>query len=138
MSKELVPGENRTTSPGRATDDASNEIRHGRMTREQGIELVAQYDHVRPYDMDIFLQKSGMTEQQLLDMVAPMRDPALWEKDAAGQWRAKDSVANHARDEGVAEARLPDVAKWQPFKPTPSRAAARYQEDGSQHDYVLL
>ena len=27
---------------GRATDDATTEIRHGRMTREQGIELVAQ------------------------------------------------------------------------------------------------
>src|SRR5690606_30181473 len=29
---------------GRATDDASMEIRHGRMTREEGMELVRRYD----------------------------------------------------------------------------------------------
>lgn len=123
---------------GRATDDAANEIRHGRMTREQGIELVAQHDHVRPFDMDIFLAKSGLTEQRFLDIIEPMRDPAIWEKAASGAWRATDSIANHVRDDGVAEARLPTVENWRPFEPTPSKAAARYQEDGKQTDYVLL
>ncbi len=46
---------------GRATDDASNEVRHGRMSRERAIEMVAKYDHVRPSDMDVFLNSVGMT-----------------------------------------------------------------------------
>jgi N-acetyl sugar amidotransferase len=123
---------------GRATDDASNEIRHGRMSREQGIDMVMQYDHVRPYDMDIFLKRTGMTEQELLDLVEPMRDPAIWQRDATGEWQRKDHVGNHRRDEGVDTARLPHVENWRPFEPTPSKAMARSQKDGEQTDYVTL
>jgi N-acetyl sugar amidotransferase len=123
---------------GRATDDAANEIRHGRMSRDQGIDLVMQYDHVRPYDMDLFLAKSGMAESDFLAMLDPMRDPAIWERNGTGDWRLKDHVGNHVHDPGVAAARLPHIANWEPFAPTPSKAMARYQEDGKQSDYVLL
>jgi N-acetyl sugar amidotransferase len=123
---------------GRATDDAANEIRHGRMTREQGIEMVMRYDHLRPSDMDVFLRKSGLSEPQLLEMIEPMRDPSIWEMDPAGKWRIKDHVGNHIDDPGVREARLPQAANWRPFEPTPSQLPLRYQEDGRQSDYVLL
>ncbi len=123
---------------GRATDDAANEIRHARMSREQGIDLVMQYDHVRPYDMDIFLRKAGMREAELMALIEPMRDPAVWEKSADGTWRRKDHVGNHRDDPGAEAARLPRVGNWRPFEPTPSRAAARRQEDEKQTDYVLL
>lgn len=122
---------------GRATDDAANEIRHGRMSRDQGIDMVLKYDPVRPYDMDIFLKKSGMTEQELLDMVEPMRDPSIWEKGPNG-WQLKDNIGNHRNDDGVAQARLPGVGNWEPFKPTPTKAMSRYQKDGEQTDYVVL
>src|SRR6185295_1082891 len=49
---------------GRATDDASTEIRHGRMTREEGIEMVKRYDHVRPRDLDFFLDHWKMSEDE--------------------------------------------------------------------------
>ena len=123
---------------GRATDDASNEIRHGRMSREQGIEMVAKHDHVRPYDMDIFLRKVAMTEAELMGLIERMRDPAVWEKASDGTWRTKDSIANHVKDPGVAAARLATVGNWRPFEPTPTKAMGRYQEDGKQTDYVLL
>ena len=48
-----------------------------------------------------------MTEHELLDMIEPMRDPAIWEKGADGAWRAKDSVGNHVNDDGVEAARVP-------------------------------
>ena len=32
------------------------EIRHGRMTREEGIQLVKKYDYVRPKTLDIYLK----------------------------------------------------------------------------------
>lgn len=123
---------------GRATDDAANEIRHGRMSRDQGIDMVLRYDAVRPRDMDIFLRNSGMSEAELLALVESMRDPAIWERGSDGVWRTMDNAGNHRNDPGVAEARLPHVGNWQSFVPTPSHAAARYQDDNNQTDYVLL
>lgn len=123
---------------GRATDDASNEIRHGRMTREQGIEMVMKHDHVRPYDFDLFLEKSGMTEPEVLALIEPMRDPSIWVKDSSDVWYVTDHVGNHVTDEGVERARLPQVSAWTPFKPTPAEVSIRRQEDGHQSDYVLL
>lgn len=95
---------------GRATDDASMEIRHGRMTREEGIELVKKYDHVRPSTLDTYLQFMGISEQDFYDWIEPMRDESIWQKGAGGEWTVKDSVANHAGDPGVEAARVPLVA----------------------------
>ncbi len=93
---------------GRATDDASTEIRYGRMAREEGIEMVRQYDHVRPKSLDVYLKFLGMTEAEFEGAVERMRDPAIWERQD-GRWRAKDSVVNHALDPGVDAARVPLV-----------------------------
>lgn len=122
---------------GRATDDAANEIRHGRMSREQGIDMVMQFDDVRPYDMDIFLQKAGMTEAELMALVEPMRDPAIWQRQN-GSWARRDHIGNHRHDSGIDEARLEHIENWRPFDPTPVGTSARFQQDGKQTDYVTL
>ena len=123
---------------GRTTDDASTEIRHGRMTREQGVEMVAKYDHVRPSDMDIFLRAVDMTEDELIKLVEPMRDPSIWEKDAKGAWRVKDSIANHIHDPGVEKARRPLVNDVRPFITVPERASPHAQREGHQTEYVII
>lgn len=123
---------------GRATDDAATEIRHGRMTREQGIEMVMKHDPVRPPDTDIFLEAVGMTEQELLALVEPLRDPSIWEKSADGTWQTKDSVANHIDDDGVEAARLPLKDNVRPFISTPERVSPHAQRAGQQSQYVLL
>ena len=92
---------------GRATDDATTEIRLGRMTREEGIEPVREYDHVRPRSLDTYLKFLGMTEAEFEAAVEPMRDRAIWDRDAGGRWRAKDSVVHHAGDAGVGAVRVP-------------------------------
>jgi len=91
---------------GRATDHASLEIRCGRMTREQGIDLVREYDHVRPTSLDIYLDFLGMTERDFEAIVEPMRDHSIWQRDAAGRWSVKDTVVNHVEDPLVDAARL--------------------------------
>jgi len=123
---------------GRATDDAATEIRHRRMSREQAIELVMKHDHVRPPDMDIFLRHAGMTEQELLDMIEPMRDPAIWEKGADGIWRTKDNVGNHVKDPGVEAVRQPLRDNVRPFTPTPEKVSPHAQRLNEQTEYVLL
>jgi len=91
---------------GRATDDASMMIREGRLTREEGIEYVRQYDANRPRDLDIWLRFVDMTEKDFLKFVEPLRDTSIWEQNGQGEWRVKDSVVNHINDSGVEDARL--------------------------------
>jgi len=91
---------------GRATDDASTEIRHGRMTREEGIAMVKKHDSVRPKDLDVYLEFTGLTEDEFNASVENMRESSIWEK-VDGKWAVKDSVANHVNDSGVDEVRVP-------------------------------
>ncbi len=125
---------------GRTTDDASQEVRMGRMTRDEAIDLVLRYDHVRPSDTDIFLRAVGMTEAELLALVEKMRDPGIWKRGPDGNWQVTDNVGNHRNDPGVAEARLPNVtpAAENPFVPTPRKKSPHLQELETQTEYVIL
>jgi hypothetical protein len=82
---------------GRATDDASMEIRYGRMTREEGAEMVKEYDHVRPRSLSTYLKFLRMTEAEFEEEVGAMREESTW-------W---DSVTRHLDDPGVEAARVP-------------------------------
>jgi hypothetical protein len=96
---------------GRGTDDASMEIRHGRMTREEGIELVKKYDHVKPSTLATYLSFMQINESQFYDWIESMRDSDIWAKDARGNWAAKDWVGNHVYDSKVEAARIPLLAQ---------------------------
>lgn len=126
---------------GRATDDASYEIRHGRMTREEGIKMVKEYDSNRPKSLDFYLETLNVSEKQFFDMVEPMRDLSIWEKDSkTGVWRVKDCVSNHADDPRVESARVPLAPEEQrTFHPNNSHLF--YSEhtkpnEATQHDTV--
>ena len=97
-----------------------------------------KHDPVRPPDMDIFLRHAGMSEQELLDMIVPMRDPAIWEKGTDGQWKKKDCVGNHLKDPGVEAARRPLRDNVRPFIRTPEKASPHAQPLNEQTEYVLL
>ena len=125
---------------GRATDDAATEIRHGRMTREEGIELVMKFDHVRPRDLDIFLKNCHMTEDELLTLIEPMRDSSIWEKTSNGQWQVKDKIGNHINDPRADKVRLPlneDEYK-KGFIRTAEKISTHAQTISDQQEYVLL
>jgi N-acetyl sugar amidotransferase len=94
---------------GRATDHANKDIRFGRMTREEGIEMVRKYDALRPDDLDMFLKFVDMTEEEFVACVDTMRSPIAWKKNEQGAWEMPDNVWDHANDPGVEEARLPIV-----------------------------
>ena len=69
---------------GRATDDASMEIRHGRMTRKEGIDMVKLYDSNEPTSLKYYLKYLGISREEFYEMVEPMRDLDIWVKKRWG------------------------------------------------------
>ncbi|MBD2464239.1 N-acetyl sugar amidotransferase [Oscillatoria sp. FACHB-1407] len=76
---------------GRGSDHACKDIRAGVMTREQGIEMVRKYDHVKPRrDLERWLEYVGMTEEEFDITCDTFRDPRVWRVED-GQW-VKDNI----------------------------------------------
>src|SRR5207248_978810 len=76
---------------GKVTDHASREIRLKRLTREQGIDLVAQYSDVMPQDTSMFVDWLGTSASELWSSIEARFDSAIWEKNAPGGLTARDS-----------------------------------------------
>ena len=118
---------------GKVTDHASRDIRLGRLTREQGIDLVEKYQSVKPSDMPLFLEWIGMSEPEFMEIVDRHRDPEVWERDALQKWVLKDSVSHHRNDEGVEAARLK-----KPLKPREYMQTPLMEHPTADKDYVLM
>ena len=70
---------------GRCTDHASKDIRSGKLSREQGVELVRRYDSNRPSDLDRWLSYVDMSEKDWDHHCDTFRDPRVW-WIKNGQW----------------------------------------------------
>jgi N-acetyl sugar amidotransferase len=81
----------------KVTDHASREVRLKRMTRKEGIDLVRNYTHLIPSDMQLFLDWVEMSEQEFLDCVWDRRDENIWHQEE-GEWILSDSIVNHEND----------------------------------------
>jgi hypothetical protein len=86
---------------GRATDDASMEIRHGRLSRPEGRRLIARYDANVPTTLGFYCDFLGISVGQFHDLIARMRDPKIWEKKGS-EWVARQSAADDAEVEQAA------------------------------------
>ena len=66
---------------GRATYDASQEIRNGKITREEGVELVKKFDHEFPerYFKD-FINYIDISEGDFFKTIDRFRSSHLWSK----------------------------------------------------------
>lgn len=70
---------------GRCTDHACKDIRAGLMSREEAIELVRKYDHVKPSDLKRWCEYTGMNEGEFDRIADSFRDPSVWWR-VEGQW----------------------------------------------------
>lgn len=70
----------------RVTDHASREIRHGRLTREQGLALVRQHEQMPPRHLELFCDWLGMQPESLRFMLDQQRNSAYWTERSPGQW----------------------------------------------------
>ena len=76
---------------GRATDHANKDVRAGLMNRDQAIEMVRRYDHVKPSDLARWLDYVGMTEEEFDETADTFRDPRVWRRRSDGAWE-KDNL----------------------------------------------
>lgn len=76
---------------GRATSDASHEIRDGKITRDEGIALVRRFDGEFPKKhFPEFLEFCGLREEEFHDIVDEWRSPHLWER--GDFWRLRHPI----------------------------------------------
>ncbi len=103
---------------GRATDDASTEIRHGRMTREQGEALVRVYDPVEPSTLTEYCDFLGMRKRDFYGCV-PEREhthPALRKPASPFFARAERQLYYNPEEppEPSGDLRLDELGQFQP------------------------
>ncbi|MDA9929487.1 N-acetyl sugar amidotransferase [Flavobacteriaceae bacterium] len=82
---------------GRATDHACIDIRNNRITREEGLKLVKEYDGKYPHiSINEFLKYSGITKSELDSIIDSFTNSMLFEKDQNGNFK-RDSHGNLVR-----------------------------------------
>jgi N-acetyl sugar amidotransferase len=78
---------------GRATYDASQEIRNRHLTREEGVALVRRFDGEFPerYFKDV-MDYIGMKPERFLELCDAFRSPHLWAR-TGGKWALRHQVS---------------------------------------------
>lgn len=73
----------------KVTDHACREIRHGRITREQGLGLVRRYELCPAERLDLFCEWLHVTPRALQFLMDLHRNPRYWEQPRPGRWAFK-------------------------------------------------
>ncbi len=82
----------------RATDHACIDIRNNRLTREEALKLVKQYDGKYPHiGIQDFIDYSGMTKQEVDDIIDSFTNPVLFKQDENGKF-LRDQDGNLIRN----------------------------------------
>ncbi len=77
---------------GRATYDAAQEIRNGKITREEGVQLVKRYDQEFPKKyFKEFLDYISVSDSEFHAALDRFRSPHPWEQ-VQGEWRLRHAV----------------------------------------------
>ncbi|MCB9626411.1 MAG: N-acetyl sugar amidotransferase [Sandaracinaceae bacterium] len=85
---------------GRATYDAAQEVRNGKITREEAVALAERFDTEFPERFyPDFLEYLGTTDDELRAAFDDFRSPHLWGKDASGEWRLRHTVGGTGLDD---------------------------------------
>lgn len=89
---------------GRATDHACEDIRCGRITREEAKELVRKYDLNELSDdyVDDFVKFLGYTREEFFEILERYRNHDIWARDENGKW----CIPGHLEDSDVEKHRL--------------------------------
>lgn len=70
----------------RVTDHATREIRHGRLSREEGLALVRRHEQAPLNYLQYFCDWLGVTERGLQFILDQHRNRRFWQEDEPGTW----------------------------------------------------
>jgi N-acetyl sugar amidotransferase len=70
----------------KVTDHASREIRHGRLTREEGLALVRRYEQAPAEYSQLFCDWLGVTPRSMQFLLDQHRNPKFWRESSPSQW----------------------------------------------------
>lgn len=70
----------------KVTDHACREIRHGRLTRDQGLDLVLKYEQAQPRHLDLFSDWLGVTSHSLQFIIDQHRNNKYWRELSMREW----------------------------------------------------
>jgi hypothetical protein len=94
----------------RVTDNACNEIRKGRMSREEAIRLVRERDGLKPPReyIQYFCTYVGITEKEFWAVAEKFRNKYIWHKNSKGEWCLEGWIGGDVPDTFPYERLLPE------------------------------
>lgn len=98
----------------KVTDHASREIRHGRLTREQGLALVRKHEQAPLRHLGKFCQWLGVDERSVQFIFDQWRNPRFWREGAPGMWTFAgwSTMSGEAGDPGDPRFRATDTLSY--------------------------
>lgn len=92
----------------RVTDNASNEIRKGRMSREEAVRLVRERDGIKPPKEYIiyFCDYIGISEKHFWKIAEKFRNKDIWKKNDKGEWYIENWICGD---------KIPDKFPFEPL-----------------------
>jgi N-acetyl sugar amidotransferase len=93
----------------KVTDHACREIRHGRLTREEGLALVRYYEQKPIKYSNLFLDWLGVTERSLEFMMNQFKNPYFWTEVEFNKWIFNGLSSRH-RDKNHGEINHSNIA----------------------------
>jgi N-acetyl sugar amidotransferase len=83
---------------GRATDHVCIDIRNNRLTRDEGLKLLKEFEGRYPHSsVNEFVNYSGMTKKEIDDVIDSFTNPILFKQDVNGRFE-KDERGNLIRN----------------------------------------
>ena len=90
----------------KVTDHACREIRHGRLTREQGLALVQEYGDAPLRFLHLFEEWLGVESGGLKFIIDQHRNPAIWEETKPGRFARRAEPPQGEADVAAIEREL--------------------------------
>lgn len=79
----------------KVTDHAVREIRHGRLSREEGASLVLHYRKQHAEHVGLFKNWLNISNEGLVFLMNQHRNPSLWKNTGVNDWRLIDDPVGH-------------------------------------------
>lgn len=84
---------------GRASYDAAQEVRNGKITRDEAVSLVKKYDTEFPKKFFLdFINYIGLTESEFWKTINKFRSPHVW-NFKANKWQLRHTVSRNGTDD---------------------------------------